>query len=180
MSKASFKSKVVFGLDTDENALIRQFPKTVQSIIDQIVGERVEFYNKYAYDGSEKLKEQPDAWKEWCKTRRIEEAFQDWLFNYCFSAFQIKKHKEEDLVKGTPVRRYCKNCKKETNQVHAEAKDMNSYLCLECKQSEKAHTCWDCGGELVENYDGIMGEYCKETNVKHYKCKNCGKGHYDI
>ena len=45
--------------------------------------ERVEFYKKYE-DEPERLKSESDAWKEWCKTLRIKEAFNDWLFDYCF------------------------------------------------------------------------------------------------
>lgn len=86
---------------------------------------------------------------------------------------------DNEIITCTPVKRYCEKCGKETNQVHADAKDMDEYICLECKKVDK-NKCWNCGGELVENYDNTIGQFFKVRNVKHWKCKKCGQGHYEF
>ena len=92
-----FDSKLEFPYDSDESALIIQFPKTVQSVVNQIIAERVEFYKKWkgnpnglAMNGTNIFNRFADWFNKnygvkYIRTKTFDEKFDDWLFDYTFS-----------------------------------------------------------------------------------------------
>ena len=90
-----------FSADSDESALIKQFPKTVERIVERFLDERdkqfhsaFKFYKKYRFNPAEFMTEEPISYKEWRKHYKKEVEpnnrtpvsfwFEVWLFDYCF------------------------------------------------------------------------------------------------
>lgn len=112
-----FKSNLTFSHDSEESALIKQFSKTINSIIEQVIGERFKFYKKYKNNQKLFIEEHKDIVKvffeevikskpfitygEWLdRTDGFTNDYNDWLFDYCFNDIISTEKKLPDEIGG--------------------------------------------------------------------------------